>query len=572
MRNLRRFLCLFISGIICSSFIFADPFIIVDDDNKGRKGKKDTNSYYGTDYYSEEELDNERDTCIIIKTNVSNAEVYINGNYQGYTKLTLKNLRPGRYKLKLCKEYYCDISTWIEVRAGVAITYEFSLTPIEGTIRLKNIPSDAYVYIDDSEVSNYSKFNMIMGEHTLKIRRFNYEDIDEDFYLPGYGTVEIDPEFIPCSFSAWGFTIDKYTINPDYYGAVGRTGISFSVSATGSAELYISPQGHDENVIYYKFPTFTYWNQSYEWDGKDHEGNDLPDGDYDVIIYLTDTEDNTYFFEDTITINHRLVFPLLSATLSGLGAGHLPAIDPNGMRQYMVSLQGGPSFLNITSKGNSEFDRVDCALSFHGVPFENFEFGVNFLYFQKKDDRHGSFLSTDAKVFDSIKIKDKTYFSYGATFHWGGLLGFSEKFSSLDTAKIFPGVDNGCGLGLGGMAGFSSDWYSLTASGQYRAFCYTGSLKENANLLEAGLVISMKPVNVFSINLYGSYNFSFGNKSAFLISSSGSYALSVVSYGGEMNLLTGRGMVMLTVGFGADTCLDFSKTNSKAKVGISLIF
>ena len=69
MRNLRRFLCLFISGIICSSFIFADPFIIVDDDNKGRKGKKDTNSYYGTDYYSEEELDNERDTCIIIKTN-----------------------------------------------------------------------------------------------------------------------------------------------------------------------------------------------------------------------------------------------------------------------------------------------------------------------------------------------------------------------------------------------------------------------------------------------------------------------------------------------------------------------
>jgi len=39
-----------------------------------------------------------------IKTNVSDAYVYLNGNFQGKTPITILNLAEGRYQLRIEKE------------------------------------------------------------------------------------------------------------------------------------------------------------------------------------------------------------------------------------------------------------------------------------------------------------------------------------------------------------------------------------------------------------------------------------------------------------------------------------
>ena len=45
-------------------------------------------------------------TKITIKTNVPNSEIFINGNFEGYSTLTLTNLPEGKYNLKVEKKGY----------------------------------------------------------------------------------------------------------------------------------------------------------------------------------------------------------------------------------------------------------------------------------------------------------------------------------------------------------------------------------------------------------------------------------------------------------------------------------
>ena len=66
--------------------------------------------------------DDEVDSVIHIKSNVSNAEVYLNGVYKGKTSVTLKNLRPGKYRLELRKRFYeCDDFTILMASSMLAI-------------------------------------------------------------------------------------------------------------------------------------------------------------------------------------------------------------------------------------------------------------------------------------------------------------------------------------------------------------------------------------------------------------------------------------------------------------------
>lgn len=65
---------------------------------------------------------------IFIDSNIRGAEVYINGEYKGRTKLLIKDLVPSNYLIKIIKKGYEEINGVVEVRQGVMLTYIFSLT------------------------------------------------------------------------------------------------------------------------------------------------------------------------------------------------------------------------------------------------------------------------------------------------------------------------------------------------------------------------------------------------------------------------------------------------------------
>lgn len=54
-------------------------------------------------------------TKITIKTNVPNSEIFINGNFEGYSTLTITNLPEGKYNLKVEKKVTAQNATELEL-------------------------------------------------------------------------------------------------------------------------------------------------------------------------------------------------------------------------------------------------------------------------------------------------------------------------------------------------------------------------------------------------------------------------------------------------------------------------
>jgi len=66
------------------------------------------------------------DNCeLIIESTQPKMEVYINGVYQGKTRLKISGLLPGDYKVELKKRKELHSKAFVTVRKGYVITYRF---------------------------------------------------------------------------------------------------------------------------------------------------------------------------------------------------------------------------------------------------------------------------------------------------------------------------------------------------------------------------------------------------------------------------------------------------------------
>ncbi len=68
-------------------------------------------------------------TSINIRSNIRDAAVYLNGNFEGKVSLKLKDIMRGQYHLRLARRGYESKDYTIEVTAGCAQEYYIELTP-----------------------------------------------------------------------------------------------------------------------------------------------------------------------------------------------------------------------------------------------------------------------------------------------------------------------------------------------------------------------------------------------------------------------------------------------------------
>lgn len=72
------------------------------------------------------------DECIlIIESDIQKAEVYINGIYQGKTKLIVKNLLPGEYFIEIRKKDYISPKYFLSAKKGYSLTYKIDKEILE---------------------------------------------------------------------------------------------------------------------------------------------------------------------------------------------------------------------------------------------------------------------------------------------------------------------------------------------------------------------------------------------------------------------------------------------------------
>ena len=414
-------------------------------------------------------------TGVIIKTNVDAAEVYINGKLLGKTPFATVDLSATYYNLEIRKSGYDTISCKIYPRQRYTYTYEFVMQKTCGFINVKNYPSGSYVYIDGSRETNFP-VEVYPGSHTVKVRKFGYEDFVERINVENHTTVSVNAVLKTAPFEINDFKVSKTKINPDYSSGIGKVNFSFNVTNDGSAILSVNDRYGNE-VWTYEFKSFSTWEQSVTWNGRGNYGEEIPDGQYTVNLYSFDFDQSI-----PLAIDRGLNYPLSTFTPSGTGFGSLPLALGDGMNYVKLFVDFGP-MINI----------ADNKIQLYSLPITT---GI-VIDFGRYNELAGSFgvgaatASGKNPLLASGSFKRNFVIQLDKTckLNLAGLIDYNY-CTAKDFAPLGSGLDKG--LGLGFSAAYETGSFYLGLSGEYSFAKKTASAPED--VLTYGAVISIQPV------------------------------------------------------------------------------
>jgi tetratricopeptide (TPR) repeat protein len=128
----------------------------------------------------------------------SSTKVYINNTYKGTTPLTVDQLKPGDYQLKLSKDGYQDWSKKVTVVISKTNTLSVSLiaipkpTPVYGQLSVNSTPA-AQVFLNDKVkgATPLTLDNLTPGTYTLKLTQEGYQDWQQKINIVTGETTQI---------------------------------------------------------------------------------------------------------------------------------------------------------------------------------------------------------------------------------------------------------------------------------------------------------------------------------------------------------------------------------------------
>ena len=118
------------------------------------------------------------------------ARFYVNDQPHGKGPVSLANLNPGNYTIRVEKDGFATATKTVTLENGGAVVEEFRLANVMGRIEVRTIPAGAQVFLDGSSVG-YTKSkdskeeasevlaieNVKEGEHTLVIKQDGFAEI-----------------------------------------------------------------------------------------------------------------------------------------------------------------------------------------------------------------------------------------------------------------------------------------------------------------------------------------------------------------------------------------------------------
>jgi hypothetical protein len=250
------------------------------------------------------------------------ASVYLDGIKEGVTPLVLPLLPPASYSIRLSKEGYFDremrVSLPREGRLALSLDMERASGKLTLRVRApgdKGLPLNPVVYVDGVRVGGASAGGVSAGgaggsvgggvpaggvsaggvpapdptllldegSHSLRVRAFGWEDVYSVVYVKAGETRVLEALLVPASFGIRAVRPGRRRFNPAGSGSLGSTTVAFEVSAPGRGTFFVL-DSEGQTRFQKELGPFTSWSQSVSWDGRDQEGNILPDGNYTLKI------------------------------------------------------------------------------------------------------------------------------------------------------------------------------------------------------------------------------------------------------------------------------------------------
>jgi hypothetical protein len=269
---------------------------------------------------------------LVVKVNVSDANVYLDGGIVGTGSVSLDNISPGLHRLTVIKDGYYAQSLTVRVIAGETTKVSVALVPMTGTVEITGIPENTVfsVKIGDREYAS-KRIEVAEGHRNVTIRVFGYREQTLLADVRGRHTTVIEFKGEPAPFEVGDLAISRRTFNPDNPALLGCAEISFTASAPGTGRLELR-DASGATIKTIVLAPFTTWKQRVVWDGTGNDGSALPDGTYPLSVSVASTEGKTEIeLVSNATIDRSIEYPILGmdpgvgATGPVVSAAFLPA-------------------------------------------------------------------------------------------------------------------------------------------------------------------------------------------------------------------------------------------------------
>lgn len=428
-------------------------------------------------------------TEILIRSNVQNASVFLNGIYQGRTPLTINNLVPGIYDLVLEKEGYTSQYFFLNVYRGQQLTYYIQLEKSIGWISIYDAPPQSSYYVD-GELQYTMPLEVATGFHTITVKNFGYNDVSTSINIEPYSHTSLSVSMTKAQFNVSDIKTTRTRFNPTYSNAFGKAEFSFSVTAPGDGIFTVTDAYG--NTVHSQHLDFTTWSQYVSWDGLDSDGNVLPDGEYTATVTADGITKHS-----TVYIDRRLAFVPCDFTPGGSGIGPIAGAFMLPEKTFFLAANVTPTFYT----SDNPFAAVPIAVSFGFTPLSWLEISARANIHVAMPQIPTS-ITIATKLIKTFSINMNTNFSVGALIRWGMFTGFRPAFTS-------SGIDTGTGLSGGVTAAFSTNNFYAGISSEYTFGAATGNLSIKDSVWRNGISFQIRPTYRTAIQAWCALNSAF---------------------------------------------------------------
>jgi hypothetical protein len=215
------------------------------------------------------------------------ADVFIDNRYYGITPLVITGLEKGTYRIRLELENYEIYEAYLSYEKE-SMTYTVELVRLTGFIEVVTEPADAEVIVGGENIAN-ERARIPVGKYDLTVRLFGYEEYEEKVTIQVGRLTQLHVILEEADFNISELSFSRKRFNPLNTGLLGKTEISFYVTAPGEGKLTIKDAA-GTSFFSKPFPLFDTWRQSILWDGISESGSPLPDGVYTVEAVCVSTK------------------------------------------------------------------------------------------------------------------------------------------------------------------------------------------------------------------------------------------------------------------------------------------
>lgn len=201
---------------------------------------------------------------ISVVTSPKGADVYIDGQYRGYSPTTVSGLSPGSHTVRLQKagydEYIGSVTVYSNQVTKVSWTFS-SLPPTVGSIEVTSTPAGASVFLDGNYMGatpsgDYLDLTSItVGSHTLLLQLSGYSVYSQTITVTSGGIATVNAQLTPSGQPASGtgaISISSQPAGAEMYlddTFRGITPLTLSGVSAGSHTVLLTMSGYVDSTM-----------------------------------------------------------------------------------------------------------------------------------------------------------------------------------------------------------------------------------------------------------------------------------------------------------------------------------